>query len=310
MTIAFLFPGQGAQSEGLLHHLPQHAEVTRTIAEANKVLGLDLGTLDNAQALHSTVAVQLELLVAGVATARALTAEHVLPGAVAGMSVGAFGAAVACDTLSFADALRLVRLRGELMQAAFPGGYGLAAIVGLDEARMEGVVQQVRTPKRPVYISNINAPLQIVVAGSDPALSAVSTLAMQHGAHRVDRLAVSVPSHCPLLQPVADRLAQAMALLPLRPPAMPYVSNRGGRALRDADAISEDLATNVAHPVRWYDALEVLRELGATLFLEMAPGHVSTQLVARLLRGVRAVSITDQGLRYAAAVAARENRSG
>jgi malonate decarboxylase epsilon subunit len=309
MTIAFLFPGQGTQGEGLLHHLPQHAEVTRTIAEASKVLGLDLGTLDNAQALHSTVAVQLELLVAGVAMARALAAEHVLPGAVAGMSVGAFGAAVACDTLSFPDALRLVRLRGELMQAAFPGGYGLAAIVGLDEARMEGLVEQVRAPERPVFISNINAPLQIVVAGSDAALSAVSTLAMQHGAHLAQRLAVSVPSHCPLLQPVADRLAQAMATLPLRPPAMPYISNRGGRALRDADAIREDLATNVAHPVRWYDTLEVLRELGTTLFLEMAPGHVSTQLVTQVLPGVRAVSIADQGLRYAAALAARENRS-
>ena len=108
MTVAFLFPGQGAQSEGLLHQLPQHAFVTRTIAEASTVLGLDMGALDNAQAQHSTAAVQLGLLVAGVATARALTAEQVRPGAVAGMSVGAFGAAVACGTLSFADALRLV----------------------------------------------------------------------------------------------------------------------------------------------------------------------------------------------------------
>jgi malonate decarboxylase epsilon subunit len=309
MTVAFLFPGQGAQSEGLLHQLPQHAEVTRTIAEASVVLGLDMGALDNAQAQHSTAAVQLGLLVAGVATARALTAEQVLPGAVAGMSVGAFGAAVACGTLSFADALRLVRLRGELMQAAFPSGYDLAAIVGLDEGRVEGLVEQARTAERPVYVSNINAPRQIVVAGSDAALSAVTTLALQHGAGRVDRLTVSVPSHCPLLQPVADRLAQAMATLPLRPPAMPYVSNRGGRALRDADAIREDLATNVAHPVRWYDTLEVLRELGATLFLEMAPGRVSTHLIEQLLPGVRAVSITDRGLRYAAVVAAREDRS-
>jgi malonate decarboxylase epsilon subunit len=309
MTVAFVFPGQGAQSEGLLHQLPQHAEVTRTITEASAVLGLDVAALDTAQALHSTVAVQLELLVAGVATARALTAEHVLPSAVAGMSVGAFGAAVACGTLSLADALPLVRLRGELMQAAFPSGYGLAAMVGLDEGRVEGLVEQVRTAQRPVYICNINAPRQIVVAGSDAALSAVTTLALQHGARRVDRLAVGVPSHCPLLEPVADRLVREMATLPLRPPGVPYVSNRGGRALWDAEAIREDLATNIAHPVRWYDTLEVLRELGATLFLEMAPGHVSTGLVARLLPGVRAVSITDRGLRYAAVVAARANRS-
>jgi malonate decarboxylase epsilon subunit len=310
MTVAFLFPGQGAQGEGLLGQLPQHAEITRTLAEASEVLGLGVVALDKAQAQHSTAAVQLGLLVAGVATARALMAEHVRPGAVAGMSVGAFGAAVACGTLSFADALRLVRLRGELMQAAFPRGYGLAAIVGLDEVRVETLVEQVRNVGRPVYVSNVNAPQQIVVAGSDEGLAAVSALAIQQGAQRAEPLAVSVPSHCPLLQPVADHLARALATLPLRPPAMPSVSNRGARALRDADAIREDLATNVAHPVRWYDTLEVLHELGATLFLEMAPGHVSTQLVARLLPGVRAVSVTDRGLRYAAVVAAREDWPG
>jgi malonate decarboxylase epsilon subunit len=308
MTVAFLFPGQGAQSVGLLQQLPQHVEVTRTIAEGGAALGLDLAAFDTAQVLHSTVAVQLELLVAGVATARALAAAGAVPSAVAGMSVGAFGAAVTCGTLAFADALRLVRLRAELMQAAFPSGYGLAPILGLDEVAVQRLVEQVRTPARPVYISNINAPRQIVVAGSDAALSALSTLALQHGAQRAERLAVSVPSHCPLLQPVADRLVREMASLPLRPPAMPYVSNRGGRPLYDADLIREDLATSVAHPVRWYDALEVLRELGSTLFLEMAPGHVSTQLVAQLLSGVHAVSIAERGLRYAAVVAAREYR--
>ncbi len=138
-------------------------------------------------------------------------AELVLPGAVAGMSVGAFGAAVACGTLSFADALRVVRLRGELMQAAFPTGYGLAAITGLDEVRVEDLVERIRTVECPLYISNVNAPLQIVVAGSDAALSAIKNLAIPAGAQRVDRLAVGVPSHCPLLQPVGDRLTQAMA---------------------------------------------------------------------------------------------------
>jgi malonate decarboxylase epsilon subunit len=235
-------------------------------------------------------------------------AEHVHPAAVAGMSIGAFGAAVACGTLSFADALPLVHLRGELMQTAFPSGYGLAAIEGLDEVHVEAIVERIRTAACPVYISNINAPQQIVVAGSEAALAAVTIQALQHGAHRAERLAVSVPSHCPLLQPVADRLADAMTTLPLRLPAMPYVSNRGGRALYDAEAIREDLATNVAHAVRWYDVLEVLRELGATLFLEMAPGHVSTQLVVQLFPAVRAISITDQGFHYAAVVAARENQ--
>ena len=306
MTIAFLFPGQGAQSEGLLHHLPQHAEVARTIEEASDVLGVDIVALDNSEALHSTAAVQPALLIAGVATARALIAEHVYPAAVAGMSIGAFGVAVTCGTLSFADALPLVRLRGELMQEAFPSGYGLAAIEGLDEVHVESILEQIRTAETPVYVSNINAPRQIVVAGSVAALDAVTVQARQRGARRAERLAVSVPSHCPLVQPVADRLQQLMAVLALMPPAIPYVSNRGGRPLYDSEAIRQDLATGVAHPVRWYDTLEVVRELGANLFIEMAPGHVSTHLVAELFPDVRAVSIADTGLRHATVLAARE----
>jgi malonate decarboxylase epsilon subunit len=305
MTVAFLFPGQGAQREGMLRHLPQHAEVERTIEEACDVLGHDLEALDGAKAMRSTASVQQALLIAGVATARALMAEYVGPVAVAGMSVGAFGAAVACGTLSFADALRLVRLRGEMMQEVFPSGYGLAAIEGLDEGQLDSIIGRVRGGGLPAYISNINAPRQIVVAGSDVALDAVASQARRQGARRAERLAVSVPSHCPLLQTVADRLEREMAGLSLRPPSIPYVSNRGGRALHDAGAIRQDLATGVANPVRWYDSLEVLRELGAELFIEMAPGHVSTRLVAALLPGVRAVSIEDQGLRHAIVLAAR-----
>jgi malonate decarboxylase epsilon subunit len=306
MTVAFLFPGQGSQSPGFLHHLPPHSEVTRTIREASAVLGLDIDALDNAKALHSTAAVQQALLIAGVATARALIAEQAHPAAVAGMSIGAFGAAVTCGTLSFAEALPLVRLRGELMERAFPTGFGLAAIEGLNEVQVEGIVERTRTEKLPVYISNINAPRQVVVAGSDLALDAVTAQARQQGARRADRLAVSVPSHCPLLQPVADRLAQAISGRTLRPPSLPYVSNRGGRALYDARDIGQDLAASIAHPVRWYDALEVLRELGAKVFIEMAPGQVSTHLVGELFADVRAVSIADQGLRHATVVAARE----
>jgi malonate decarboxylase epsilon subunit len=306
MTIAFLFPGQGTLREGSLHHLPKHAEVSRTIKEASAILGVDSAALDSAEALHSTVAVQPALLIAGVATARALLAENVRPAVVAGMSVGGFGAAVVCGTLAFADALPLVHLRGELMQAAFPNGYGLVAIEGLDEVAVAGILERIRTAEFPVYISNINAPRQIVVAGSDAALDAVTVQAHQRGARRAQRLAVNVPSHCPLLQPVADRLAEALARLSLRPPSLPYVSNRGGRSLHDAEAIRQDLATGVAHPVRWYDSLEVMRELGVDLFIEMGPGNVSTHLVTDLFPNVRAVSIADQGLRHATVLAARQ----
>jgi malonate decarboxylase epsilon subunit len=305
MTVAFLFPGQGAQRAGLLHQLPEHPEVTRTIDEARAALGPDMEALDSAEALRSTAAVQQALLIAGVASARALMAEEVHPAAVAGMSIGAFGAAVVCGTLSFRDALPLVRLRGELMQEAFPEGYGLAVLEGLDERRVIGIVERVGIAESPVYLSNINAPRQMVVAGSLDGLDAAIAEARRQGAHRAERLSVSVPSHCQLLQPVADRLEQAMAGLASRQPLMPYLSNRGARPLLDAEAIRHDLATGVAHPVRWYDALEVTRELGVDVFLEMPPGHVSTRLVAEYLQGVRALAVADRGLRAAIALAIR-----
>jgi malonate decarboxylase epsilon subunit len=303
MTVAFLFPGQGAQREGFLHHLPRHAAVTGTIEEASDVLGRDVGALDDVEALRSTALVQQALLVAGVATARALRAEQVAPVVVAGMSIGAFGAAVDCGTLSFADALRIVHLRGELMEDEFPKGYGLAALEGLDEGRVDSIVQQVRTGDLPAYISNINSPKQIVVAGSDEALAAVIAEAQRRGASRSERLAVTVPSHSPLMQSVADRLRQAMTTCLLRPPSVPYMSDRGGRALYDAEEVREDLAVSVARPVRWYDALEVMRELGATIFMEMPPGNVSTHLVANNLPEVKAVALAEQGLRYATVIA-------
>lgn len=303
-TVAFLFPGQGAQHPGLLHQLPPHPEVARTLDEARAVLGVALAALDGAAALRATAAVQQALLIAGVAAARALAADRVHPAMVAGMSIGAFGAAVACGTLAFADALRVVHLRGELMQQAYPTGYGLAAIEGLDEATVDDLVAELRAAGLPVHVSNVNAPRQIVVAGSDAALAAVAARAHRRGARRAERLAVSVPSHSPLMQPVADRLQEALAALPLRDPSVPYISNRGGRPLRTAAAVGDDLATSVAHPVRWFDTLEVARELGATLFLEMPPGHVSTDLVAASLDGVRALAIADHDLRDAAALAA------
>ena len=242
-------------------------------------------------------------MIAGVASARALVAEGVHPIAVAGMSVGTFGAAVACGTLSFADALPLVRLRGELMATAFASGYGLAAVVGLNEDRVEAITSRIRTTANPAYLSNINAPRQLVVAGSDAALDAVIAETRRQGARRAERLAVSVPSHCPLLQPIADQLALTIAKLALRPPSVPYVNNRGGRARYDTEAIRQDLTTGVAHPVRWYDTLEVLRELGTRLFIEMPPGHVSTHLVTELFLDARAVSVADRGLHDVTTVA-------
>lgn len=300
MNVAFVFPGQGAQTEGFLHRLPKHDEITKTLEEAGHILGLDVLSLDGPNELACTALVQQALVIAGVASARALLAERITPLAVAGMSIGAFGAAVACRALAFDDALRIARLRGERMEAAFAKGYGLAAIEGLDENRVDRLAHDVSTPAQPVAVSNVNAPRQIVVAGSDSALATLMIRARANGAYRAERLDVAVPSHTSLLQPVAEELRRAFAGIPLRAPSVPYVSNRGGRALYDAASIRDDLVESVAHRVRWYDALEIMRELGATTFFEMPPGHVSTHLVANLIPDVKAISVADRGLPRAA----------
>src|SRR5262249_19751349 len=141
-TLAFLFPGQGAQTDGVLHRLPDHPSTAATLSEASDVLGYDVLTLDTRAALESTVAVQIGMVVAGVALTRALAAEQLRPHVSAGLSVGAYPAAVSCGALEFADAVRLVRKRAELMEAAYPSGYGLAAIAGLTEQQVETLAAQ------------------------------------------------------------------------------------------------------------------------------------------------------------------------
>ncbi|GAB2888109.1 malonate decarboxylase subunit epsilon [Paraburkholderia jirisanensis] len=277
--LAYLFPGQGAQTEGFLHVLPDHPAATATLDEASDVLGLDVLTLDTAAALRSTVAVQIGIVVAGVAITRALAAEQLTPEISAGLSVGAYPAAVSCGALAFADALRMVRKRAELMQAAYPSGYGLAAIAGLTEHQVETLAaSSTHAGRRDVFVGNVNAPRQIVVAGATAALDLFVERALAAGARKATRLAVSVPSHCELLADAADELAAWSRDLPFHAPSSIYVGNRGGRPLHTADAIRDDLVTNMRHTVRWFDALTVMIEMGANVLLEAPPGQVLTDI--------------------------------
>ncbi len=255
------------------------------------MLDLDVGTLDTTSALASTIAVQLSTLIAGVAVTRALTQEGVCADAAAGLSVGAFSAAVACGALAFADALLLVKLRGECMEKAYPHGYGMAAIVGLDERQVAGIVEQVGGAAAQIYIANVNAPTQIIVSGSDRALDAAVETARQAGARQAVRMAVSVPSHSPLLDPVAKRLAAALLPIELHPPNLPYVSNRRARVLCDAQGVREDLINNVSHTVRWYDSVTALYELGVRLFIEPPPGQLLSRLAQQEFPEARAVPV-------------------
>ncbi|WP_371765989.1 malonate decarboxylase subunit epsilon [Massilia sp.] len=275
MTVLFTFPGQGAQKPGMLHALPAHPATERTLAEATQALGRDVLALDAAEALRSTVAVQLSLLVAGVAMARVLAAHGAAPRMVAGLSIGAWPAAVVAGVLDFSDAVRLVDLRARLMEDAYPHGYGMTAIAGLTRRQLEPLLAQVHGP---AYLANLNAPRQLVVSGSAPALDAVAALALAHGATRAERLAVPVPSHSPLLDDQARTLACACDQVPRKRPRITYISSSAARALFDADRIMADLAANMARPVLWADTLRHAWERGARTALEMPSGSVLTRL--------------------------------
>lgn len=308
MSVAFLCPGQGAQTPGFLKRLPAAPEVDAALAEASDVLGEDVRALDGAEALRSTVAVQLATVVAGVAAGRAIAARAGGPDHAAGLSVGAFTAAVLAGALCFDDALRLVRLRARGMERAFPADHGLAAVAGLDERRVRAILEE-SAAAGPAWIANLNAPTQFVVAGGDAALAEVVRRAAAAGARRAERMAVSVPSHCPLLEGVAAELERALRPVPLAVPRATWIANGGARATRDPEVIREDLARGVARPVRWHDATTVLRELGARLFVELPPGRTLTGLAEAAFPCVRAVAVDEVRLDSVAALVARERRA-
>ncbi|RQH08872.1 malonate decarboxylase subunit epsilon [Paraburkholderia dinghuensis] len=291
MTLACLFPGQGAQSPGFLHRLPSHEAVRTTIEEASATLDIDVLALDSADALRSTVAVQLGLTVAGVAVVRALAHEGLVPHFCAGLSVGAYPAAVSCGAVAFGDALHMVKKRAELMETACPSGYGLTAVSGLSETQIETlVVQQVKEDGLRVYIGNVNAPRQIVVAGADAALDAFAARALAAGARKAQRIDIAVPSHCELLASAADQLAAWSKDIPFHAPHGVYVDNRGGRPLHSGDAIRADLATNMGHTVRWFDALTVMIESGANVLVEAPPSQVLTDITREQFPDVTALA--------------------
>lgn len=285
MSICFLFPGQGSQSPGMFKRLPEHAAIASTFRQASEILQCDISALDSEESLQSTVSVQLALFIAGVAAARALQAEHVIPEAVAGLSVGAYAAAVVCDSLPFADGLLVVKLRAQLMETKFPSGYGMAAIVGLTEQKVTELVERVYEQSAPVFVSNINAPRQITIAGLLLTIDEVIAAALKSGARKAERLNVAVPSHCPLFQDVAEKLQEALGKVKMQDPAIPYVSNIRARPLRAAELIAEDLANNIAHGVRWHDAMSLLEELGIDTFVEMNPGNVLSKMGTESFQG-------------------------
>lgn len=310
MSVLFTFPGQGSQVPGMLHALPEHAEVAATLGEAELALGRDPLELDGAAALQSTVAVQLCLLIAGVAMARVLIAHAARPTMVAGMSLGAYPAAVIADVLDFRDAVRLVAQRGTLMENAFPSGYGMRVIIGLERHRVEALVAGVHSDSSPVYVANYNGESQIVIAGEHAAMRAVGDSALAEGATRCELLAVSVPSHCALLAPAAVEMRSALAGVALRPPRTTYISSSAARVLRDPARLGEDLAENIARQVNWHDTARLARERGARLALEMPSGGVLTNLTQTAFADSVAIRCDNTRVETLTALVARSGADG
>ncbi len=279
MSSLFAFPGQGAQKPGMLHRLPQEPEVLDCLQQASDVLGEDALTLDSETALASTRSVQLCLLIAGVAGARLLMRGGQAPDYVAGLSIGAYAAAVVAGALDYRDAVRLVALRGELMQQAYPQGYGMTAILGLSLTAVEGLLAEA---EEPAYLANINADNQLVIAGSDAAMAALAVRAKALGASCARRLAMSVPSHCALLAEPARQLAEAFAAVELRAPRIRYLSGSSARPVFDAERLRDDLAFNMCRVVDWHGTLRTAYERGVRLHIELPPGSVLTGLARRV----------------------------
>lgn len=281
MSSLFAFPGQGAQKPGMLHRLPQEPDVRECLEQASEALGEEALDLDSEKALGTTRAVQLCLLIAGVAGARLLMRGG-SPDYVAGLSIGAYAAAVVAGSLDYRDAVRLVALRGELMQNAYPTEFGMTAVIGLDLGSVERLLAEVHSEQSPVHLANINADNQIVVAGADAAMAAVAQRAKALGASCAKRLAVSVPSHSALLNTPAAQLAEAFARVELRAPRIRYLSSTTARPIADAERLRDDLAFNMCRVVDWHGTLRTAYERGVRLHIELPPGSVLTGLARRV----------------------------
>lgn len=296
MKILLTFPGQGPQRPGMLQQLPDGEAI---LAQASDVLGEPAGVLDSVDALKHTRAVQLCLLIAGVAHARELQAKGLEPDMTCGLSIGAFPAAVVAGALSFDAALRLVALRGELMEQAYPEGYGLMAIVGLTQRELEPLLVEGS------WIANLNAERQLVIAGSEAAMQAVAQRAMAAGAQKVHRLAVSVPSHCALLAEPASKLADAFSNVTLNRPRYAYLSGSSGRVLWQPEQIADDLAYNMSRTVRWHEAMIAANERDVQLAIEMPPGAVLTGLTRQAFTSGETLSLEQGGSDLALTLAKR-----
>lgn len=287
MSFAFVFPGQGSQSVGMLSELAgQYPLVQEIYTEASEALGYDLWQLvqDGPEAdLNQTHITQPAMLAGGVAVWRVWQAEGgAAPAVMAGHSLGEYSALVAAGSLTLADAVTLVADRGRFMQEAVPAGVGaMAAILGLDDEQVIAVCAEAAQGEV-VSAVNFNSPGQVVVAGHASAVERAVTLAKAAGAKRALVLPVSVPSHCSLMAPAAERLAERLAAIAIAAPAIPVINNVDVKAETAADAIRDALRRQLFMPVRWVEIINAMAAQGVDNMVECGPGKVLVGLNKRI----------------------------
>ncbi|QPT39624.1 Malonyl CoA-acyl carrier protein transacylase [Oligella ureolytica] len=296
--LAFVFPGQGSQSVGMLDSWADNDAVKAVIDEASQALSQDLTTLiadGPAEDLNLTTNTQPVMLAASYAMYQAyLSAGGKSPELVAGHSLGEYTALAAAGTITLSDAVRLVRVRADAMQSAVPVGQGgMAAILGLDDEAVLEVCQAASTEDSFVEAVNFNAPAQVVVAGHKEAIDRVCVLAKEHGAKRALPLAVSAPFHSRLLEPAAQVLEEALAGIELQRPAMPVINNVDVDTADAPDDIVDALVRQAWHPVRWVETIRKMKEDGVTHVVECGPGKVLSGLVKRIEPELVMLNIND-----------------
>lgn len=307
-SFAFVFPGQGSQSLGMLAEQgAQHRLVLDTFAEASEALGYDLWALTQngpEEQLNQTDKTQPAILTASVALWRLWQAEGgARPAFVAGHSLGEYSALVAAGSVGFADAVKLVERRGQLMQEAVPAGQGgMAAIIGLEDDEVRAACAAAAQGEV-VSAVNLNAPGQVVIAGAAAAVLRAAEECKARGAKRALPLPVSVPSHCDLMRPAAERFAEAVSAIAWQMPQIPLVQNVSAAAVSDLDTLKRDLLAQLYSPVRWVETVVCLSEQGVSALVECGPGKVLSGLNKRCVKGIEAYGL-DTPDAFAAARAA------
>jgi [acyl-carrier-protein] S-malonyltransferase len=304
VKLAFVFPGQGSQSVGMMQGLGDRAEVRSTFAEASDALGQDLWALASdgpADLLNQTINTQPVMLAADVAAWRVwLAAGGTSPVLLAGHSLGEYAALVAAGALGFADAVKLVRFRAEAMQDAVPEGVGaMAAILGLEDEAVRAVCSEASAGEV-VEAVNLNSPGQVVIAGNKAAVERAMVLAKEKGAKRALPLPVSVPSHSSLMLPAAEKLLAHLQGVTISAPSIPVLHNTDVQSHADADAIRAALAKQLHTPVRWVETIQALKAAGIERVIECGPGKVLAGLNKRIDDSLPAVALVDEASLQAA----------